>query len=77
MVKNGSFEGIKISNSDNIIPAKACVLTTGTFLNGKISIGDQNHQGGRFLRKSENEWEPPVHKISAMFNEFDIERSNF
>lgn len=34
------------------IPAKAVVLTNGTFLNGIIHIGKQNHSGGRMSERA-------------------------
>jgi len=36
-----------VTQSGIVFHAEAIVLTTGTFLGGKIHIGGQNHQGGR------------------------------
>ncbi len=49
--------------------AKAVVLTTGTFLAGKIHIGEQNYQGGRA-------GDPPANTLSARLRElpFRVER---
>jgi tRNA uridine 5-carboxymethylaminomethyl modification enzyme len=46
LVKNGKAVGIKTSLGIEI-PAKAVVLTNGTFLNGKIHIGEKQFGGGR------------------------------
>ena len=46
-----TFEGKKVSGvvtrMGHTIPAKAVVLTSGTFLNGKIYIGEDSWSGGR------------------------------
>ncbi len=46
VVKDGRVTGIKTSLGIEI-KAKAVVLTNGTFLNGKIHIGEKNFGGGR------------------------------
>jgi tRNA uridine 5-carboxymethylaminomethyl modification enzyme len=51
IVKDGRAVGIKTSLGIEI-KAKAIVLTNGTFLNGKIHIGDKNFGGGRAAEKS-------------------------
>lgn len=38
--------GVRLGDGAEV-PAKAVVLTTGTFLNGVIHIGDKRHSGGR------------------------------
>jgi len=74
IVENGRFKGVKLKNhSEDCINADALVLTTGTFLNGRILLGKEIFQGGRYHRK-EHSWEPPVNKISRLFNELDIKR---
>lgn len=50
MVKDGRAVGVK-TNLGIEIPSKAVVLTNGTFLNGKIHIGDKNFGGGRTAEK--------------------------
>ncbi|MEI6862970.1 MAG: tRNA uridine-5-carboxymethylaminomethyl(34) synthesis enzyme MnmG [Candidatus Omnitrophota bacterium] len=52
--KGGAVSGIVTSFNENI-PAKAIVITPGTFLNGLIHIGLENWKGGRIGEKpSEN-----------------------
>ncbi|HEY0651608.1 MAG TPA: tRNA uridine-5-carboxymethylaminomethyl(34) synthesis enzyme MnmG [Chryseosolibacter sp.] len=51
IVKDGRAVGIK-TNLGIEIKAKAVVLTNGTFLNGKIHIGDKNFGGGRTAEKA-------------------------
>lgn len=46
VVKDGRVCGVKTSIGLEI-PAKTVVLTNGTFLNGKIHIGEKNFGGGR------------------------------
>ena len=46
IIKEGRAIGIKTSLGIEIL-AKAVVLTNGTFLNGKIHIGEKNFGGGR------------------------------
>lgn len=51
VVKDGRVTGI-ITNLGIEIKAKAVVLTNGTFLNGKIHIGEKNFGGGRTAEKA-------------------------
>lgn len=46
VVKNGRVSGVKTSLGLEI-PAKTVVLTNGTFLNGRIHIGEKSFGGGR------------------------------
>ena len=46
VVKDYSVSGVVLGNSE-IIYCKSVILTTGTFLNGKIHIGDKSYSGGR------------------------------
>lgn len=62
-----------MTSSGKEIRAKTCVLTTGTFLNGKIRLGDQKFEGGRSYRKGDG-WEPPTNKLSLTFRNLDIEK---
>ena len=51
LVEDGRAVGVK-TNLGIDIRAKAVVLTNGTFLNGKIHIGEKNFGGGRAAEKS-------------------------
>ena len=51
LIENGKVSGVKTSLGIEI-KAKAVVLTNGTFLNGKIHIGDKNFGGGRTAEKA-------------------------
>ncbi len=45
-VEGGAVAGV-ITRMGHEVPAKAVVLTSGTFLNGRIFIGEESWQGGR------------------------------
>lgn len=51
LVKDGRVAGVK-TNLGIKIESKAVVLTNGTFLNGKIHIGNKNFGGGRTAEKA-------------------------
>lgn len=51
IVKDGKVAGVK-TNLGIEIHSKAVVLTNGTFLNGKIHIGEKSFGGGRTAEKS-------------------------
>jgi tRNA uridine 5-carboxymethylaminomethyl modification enzyme len=51
LVKDGRAVGVR-TNLGLEIKSKAVVLTNGTFLNGKIHIGEKNFGGGRAAEKS-------------------------
>ncbi len=51
LVENGVVIGVKTQMGIEI-KAKAVVLTNGTFLNGKIHIGEKNFGGGRTAEKA-------------------------
>ena len=63
---------VKCEDRGYFIPTEACVLTTGTFLNGVIKQGDQSFPGGRSFR-SLKEWEPPSNKVSELFKTLEIQ----
>ena len=46
VVKNYSVSGVVFGNSE-IVNCKCVILTTGTFLNGQIHIGQKSYPGGR------------------------------
>lgn len=46
VIENNHVRGVKLSDA-NVIEANAVVLTTGTFLNGKMFIGHEVRIGGR------------------------------
>lgn len=51
VIKENKIAGVKTSLGVEI-PSKAVVLTNGTFLNGKIHIGEKNFGGGRTGEKA-------------------------
>lgn len=51
LIENGTVVGVKTQMGIEI-RAKAVVLTNGTFLNGKIHIGEKNFGGGRTAEKA-------------------------
>jgi tRNA uridine 5-carboxymethylaminomethyl modification enzyme len=51
IVENGVVRGV-VTGMGNRIPAKAVVLTNGTFLNGIIHIGEKQFGGGRMAEKA-------------------------
>lgn len=51
MIHDGRCEGV-MTGMGHRIPAKAVVLTNGTFLNGIIHIGERQYAGGRMAEKS-------------------------
>src|SRR5687768_16478555 len=51
IIREGKAAGVKTSLGLEI-KSKAVVLTNGTFLNGKIHIGDKNFGGGRTAEKA-------------------------
>ncbi len=51
IITNGKITAVK-TEEDNIINAAAVVITAGTFLNGKIVIGESNFKGGRLGEKA-------------------------
>jgi len=51
IVKNNKVKGV-VTSRGNKISSKAVVLTNGTFLNGRIHIGEKNFGGGRAGEKA-------------------------
>ncbi|CAL4317459.1 tRNA uridine-5-carboxymethylaminomethyl(34) synthesis enzyme MnmG [Buchnera aphidicola] len=52
-IKNNKILGV-IAKNDIYFFSRSVILTTGTFLNGKIYIGDKTFLGGRFKDKPSN-----------------------
>ena len=50
-VENGELRGIRDSGGE-LLEAKTVVITAGTFLRGKIHIGDKSFEGGRIGEKA-------------------------
>lgn len=46
-IENGRLSGVTMDDHSRI-PSKTVVITPGTFLQGRIHIGDQSHPGGRY-----------------------------
>ena len=46
VIENGRARGV-VTQTGLVFPARAVVLTSGTFLGGVIHVGDVNYQGGR------------------------------
>ncbi|MDF3130654.1 tRNA uridine-5-carboxymethylaminomethyl(34) synthesis enzyme MnmG [Kiritimatiellaeota bacterium B1221] len=57
--ENGKLQGI-ITEKNEKIRGKCVVIASGTFLGGKIHIGDKNHAGGRVF-------EPAAYQLSDSF----------
>ncbi len=53
MVKNKIIQGVK-TRRGNIFNSKKVIITTGTFLKGKIYIGNYSEEGGRISENSSN-----------------------
>ncbi|WGH25804.1 MAG: tRNA uridine-5-carboxymethylaminomethyl(34) synthesis enzyme MnmG [Candidatus Shikimatogenerans bostrichidophilus] len=51
IIKNNKIYGVKTKKKKKI-KCKALILTNGTFLNGKICIGNKSYKGGRIKEKS-------------------------
>lgn len=51
ILENGKIVGVRLAD-DTELSAKKVILTTGTFLRGKIYVGGKSHAGGRVGEKS-------------------------
>jgi len=69
IVKNKRIEGVK-THTGAIYKCKAAILTTGTYLNGKIIIGDVSYSGGP-------DGLFPANKLSDSLRELGIELLRF
>ncbi|KAK3582354.1 hypothetical protein CHS0354_023897 [Potamilus streckersoni] len=64
-VEHFHYKSIILHNGETI-PSHSVILTTGTFLNGKIHIGLNNYSGGRTLA------EPPAIGITSCLNNLGL-----
>jgi tRNA uridine 5-carboxymethylaminomethyl modification enzyme len=65
LVENGRVVGLAFENGD-VIGCRALVVTTGTFLNGLVHIGDVQRPAGRA-------GEPPTHHLAESLRAFGFE----
>ena len=70
IIKNGKVTGIK-TNLNETIEAQAVIITTGTFLNGKIFVGQTVFDGGRFSEVSS------THLAQSLKEDCGLEISRF
>ena len=66
LIQNNQISGVVTSN-DVIFHSVTVVLTAGTFLNGRIHIGQQNYTGGRA-------GDPSSHKLANSMDSYGFER---
>lgn len=66
VVTEGRIAGVVLSD-ESVIHARSVVLTAGTFLNGLIHIGDQQHSGGRMGDASST-------RLGDRLNDLDLKR---
>lgn len=64
LMRNGQVTGVKLSDGSEV-PAKAVILTSGTFLRGVIHIGDVSRPGGRLGDR-------PSVKLAERLDSFDL-----
>ncbi|MCL6106623.1 MAG: tRNA uridine-5-carboxymethylaminomethyl(34) synthesis enzyme MnmG [Actinobacteria bacterium] len=69
IVSRETISGVKLIDG-SVIPAKAVVLTCGTFLRGNLVIGDIKFPGGRM-------GEPPAKDLSLSLIHYGIETARF
>lgn len=65
LVENGEVVGLAFENGD-VVGCRALVVTTGTFLNGLVHIGDVQRPAGRA-------GEPPTHHLAESLRAFGFE----
>ena len=70
-IKNNCCEGV-VTNNGVVIPAKAVVITTGTFMQAKMFVGSKEEEGGRAGDKATTgismqlkEWGLKVHRLKT------------
>ena len=54
-LRNGKCDGILVNNNREKIAADKVILTTGTFLGGRIHIGPESWPAGRLMRTDNND----------------------
>jgi len=65
LVEHGSVAGLEFENGERV-GCRALVVTTGTFLNGLVHVGDVQQAAGRA-------GEPPTHKLAESLRGFGFE----
>ncbi len=65
IVEHGRVSGLALEDGD-VYGCSALVITTGTFLNGLVHIGPEQHQAGRA-------GEPPTHDLAESLKSFGFE----
>ena len=75
IVKGGEVWGVVVATGNELrtIQCAACVLTTGTFLNGRIRVGAESFEGGRSFRDGSG-WEPSSNKIATLFEQLGVRK---
>lgn len=68
-VKNGQVAGIVLTNKEQLA-ARAVVVTVGTFLHGRLIVGDQTEPGGRI-------GEAPAEKLGDSLRRAGLELGRF
>lgn len=68
-VKNGQVAGIVLTNKEQLA-ARAVVVTVGTFLHGRLIVGDQTEPGGRI-------GEAPAEKLGDSLRRVGLELGRF
>lgn len=68
-VKNGQVAGIVLTNKEQLA-ARAVVVTVGTFLHGRLVVGDQKEPGGRI-------GEAPAEKLGDSLRRVGLELGRF
>jgi tRNA uridine 5-carboxymethylaminomethyl modification enzyme len=69
IVEGGTFKGIK-TNDGSIFYAQALVITTGTFLNGRMHIGPEITAGGRVGEQASNRLADSIRHLGLLVRMF-------
>src|SRR6187549_2433445 len=65
LTDRGRISGLAFEEGDHV-DCRALVITTGTFLNGLVHVGDEQRPSGRA-------GEPPTHHLAESLRSFDFE----